>query len=456
MHWVSEMALSLLPTPAELAGLASLDDIRQWTGVHTSVWQHLSVALGTVPSVRVLALTPSDVIRSAFRSVRITLVDTNNQRTGDRELSSVEVIQLALMWRIARRLFNMEDIDLLQPPPPPPVANVGGAAASSEDRKKIKVSHHADQLDDTEVDTMNATELEEAYAAYRMATGADPRPEADPSQEQLAVMYAKVIKRNESPYADFSVLTPFGRRMQKQMKARNWLLQADGSFKAVEIPGPPGFESWLACWRVYRTILLMLGRSDPSTGARKPIVTVAALEEYVDRIQELVTEIPECWHLIMQAEDRMRAEQLERIHRQLTRARLEGRLPMNQAFDPDQPWIVVFSFAARDSEYWTKFVIRPAQTFLARGGSGKRMSKVVAEDAHISDAAASALSKDDVAPGEGTSRNARKRRRERLRKEEAAKRGKEGDHGKQWNPSPGAAGKNGGKGERPEGMASFL
>lgn len=85
------------------------------------------------------------------------------------------------------------------------------------------------------------------------------------------------------------------------------------SFKAVEIPGPPGMESWLACWRVYRTILLMLGRLDPTTGVRKPIVTVAALEEYVDRIQELVTEFPECWHLIMQAEDRMRAEQFERI-----------------------------------------------------------------------------------------------------------------------------------------------
>ena len=151
------------------------------------------------------------------------------------------------------------------------------------------------------------------------------------------------------------------------------VLQADRSFKAVKIPGPPGMESWLACWRVYRTILLMPGRVDPATGARKPIVTVAALEEYVDRIQELVTEFPECWHLIMRAEDGMRAEQFERIHRQLTRA----RLPMNQ------PWIeVFFSFAARDTHYCTRFVILPAQTFISRGGSGKgcrRDPKSVAE-----------------------------------------------------------------------------
>ena len=173
------MALSLLPTPAELASLTSLDDIRQWTGVQTSVWQHLSVAFGTAPSVRVLALSPSDVIQAAFCSVRITLVDANSHRTGDRGLSSVEMIQSALMWRIALRLFNMADIYLLRPPPPPTPVTVSGMAAASSNKKKIKVSHHADQLDDTEVETMSATELEETYAAYRMATGADPRPEAD-------------------------------------------------------------------------------------------------------------------------------------------------------------------------------------------------------------------------------------------------------------------------------------
>ncbi len=167
--------------------LAELATLTHWS-VQAAVWQHLSVALGTVPSVRVLALTPSDVIRSACRSVRITLVDTNNQWSGEPEPSSVEVIQLARMWRIVRRLFNMDDIDLLQPPAPPPPVSVGGTATSSGDRKKIKVSHHADQLDDTEVEAMTATELEEPHVACRMAAGPDPRPEADPSQEQLAVM----------------------------------------------------------------------------------------------------------------------------------------------------------------------------------------------------------------------------------------------------------------------------
>lgn len=52
--------------------------------------------------------------------------------------------------------------------------------------KKIKVSHHGDQLDETEVETMTQTEHEASYAQVRAVTGAGPRPEADPSQEQLA------------------------------------------------------------------------------------------------------------------------------------------------------------------------------------------------------------------------------------------------------------------------------
>ena len=52
----------------------------------------------------------------------------------------------------------------------------------------------------------------------------------------------------------------------------------------------------IACWRVYRTILLMLQHVD-AAGTRKAVVTVAALE------------FPECWRLVAQAEDRMRVEQ---------------------------------------------------------------------------------------------------------------------------------------------------
>ena len=87
-------------------------------------------------------------------------------------------------------------------------------------------------------------EIEKAYRNHREAVGADPLPDAEPTAAQVTAMMAKVLKRHEAPYADFSVLTPFGRRIQKQSKARNFL-QADGTRKTVEIPGPASFPACL-------------------------------------------------------------------------------------------------------------------------------------------------------------------------------------------------------------------
>ena len=91
---------------------------------------------------------------------------------------------------------------------------------------------------------------------------------------------------------------------------------------------------------------------------------------------------------------------------------MDGSLPMNIKFDPAQPWVGVMTYAARDGEYWARHVIRPAQTFLARGGSGKRLSKETALSMTV-DKETQELTKAAVThrePGQGLSRNARKRR----------------------------------------------
>ena len=51
---------------------------------------------------------------------------------------------------------------------------------------------------------------------------------------------------------------------------------------------------------------------------------------------------------------------------------------MGLGFDLTQPWVGVFACAARDTKYWGRHVVRPAHTFLARGGNN--MSNRSAED----------------------------------------------------------------------------
>ena len=155
---------------------------------------------------------------------------------------------------------------------------------------------------------------------------------------------------------------------------------------------------------------------------KKAVMTWAALDEYFRNIANLNRQYPECWHLLMQAEDRCRSDHLERTRRNLTRAAAEGRLPMNLIFSVDQPWIGVFTYVARDHSFWNQEVQIPAQNFIARGGGGRKMSRLDAESSDLTDAARDALGGRlkgvDKAPGEGESKAAKKRRRDKEKREE--------------------------------------
>ncbi|CAE7281168.1 Kcnh1, partial [Symbiodinium necroappetens] len=242
-------------------------------------------------------------------------------------LSAVESVQLGLIWRVCRQAFNMPDVDVMAPaiqlPPQSPSVPTPVAVGSSKvgvGTKRVKVAQIADQLDDTELELIEKKEVDEAYRTFRELTGSDPPSDSEPTAEQLTVMHNKIVVQGDTPYADFSVLTPFGRRMQKQLKAKGYFLQEDGTFKQTELPGPASYSSWHACWKIYRVILLMLRHLPNNAGDRKPIVTMAALEEYHECIAKLCRDFPECWSLVMKAEDRCRG---------------------------------VFTFAARDEAYWT-------------------------------------------------------------------------------------------------------
>ena len=126
------MALSLLPTAAELAGLGTLEAVRDWSGCPAAVWTAASDHLGKVPSIRVLALTPVDVFRLMLERVRIPVTRAAGATVDPppRECSAVEVIQLAVMWRIARLAYSLPDLDILAPDPlramPAPGGGPGG------------------------------------------------------------------------------------------------------------------------------------------------------------------------------------------------------------------------------------------------------------------------------------------------------------------------------------------
>ena len=105
---------------------------------------------------------------------------------------------------------------------------------------------------------------------------------------------------------DFAVWVPFGRRMAKLQKTKVYTPLGDGTYLYQDIPGPASFQAWSCSWKVFRCACTMLG-----------VVNIAALENYFRHIKKLVTQYPQCWGLVMVADDTARAERLEKIRRHL-------------------------------------------------------------------------------------------------------------------------------------------
>ena len=182
------MSRNLLPNDAELANLTTINEVRQWTGLAQDSWDVLSACLGNVPNLRVLATLPRDTLQEAVRRSRIPATGTSPER----ELSAVEIIHVALMWRVARQAYGLPDVDPLTAveTTTSPAARAAAAVEASP-RKKVKMNAAVDQLDETEVELMSTTEVEVAYRNHREAVGADPLPDCDPTTEQITAMFAK-------------------------------------------------------------------------------------------------------------------------------------------------------------------------------------------------------------------------------------------------------------------------
>ena len=213
-----------------------------------------------------------------------------------------------------------------------------------------------DPADETEVPGPTPSQIDQWYSNYKAIKYGDPLPDKDPSPDQIAAMHLRIVTLGMEPYADFSLLTPYGRRMAKILRHRSWVLQEDGTYRPLEVPGPDSFNSWDACFKVYEVILLMLRFPVQDGAPSSPVVTPIALETYHEGFMALARSHPECWHLCQKAEDRCRAEHFPRLVRSL-QTKL-GRTPS---------WSEVFVEAAGDDRYWDREVRRPALAFIARG-----------------------------------------------------------------------------------------
>lgn len=124
--------------------------------------------------------------------------------------------------------------------------------------RKVKVSEVLDQGDDGVIPKLEQCEVDEFYHQLEKVKGGSVRPEVEPTPDQISAMKVRVVDLRLAPYADFALFVNYQSRFAKSLKFTNHILQPDGSFRSMEVPGPPNFDAWLSSWNVFENTLLML------------------------------------------------------------------------------------------------------------------------------------------------------------------------------------------------------
>eukprot|EP00435_Cladocopium_sp_Y103_P017556 s2656_g4.t1 len=268
------------------------------------------------------------------------------------EAARLESMRRVCLLRMGRIPDLPGDIGPQAPAPlaaPFPPAGGGAAGATASGSRKLKLSSILDPTLDAEIQSLPENEIAAMYERYKTRFGDFPTSEADVSKDQLSAL-SQVLAASAVPFADFSVFGPHGQRLLRRQTFMAYQLNVStGEWSRKEQPGPADFHSWYRCWKCFRTAMLLLEAAEAER-----------LDSYSEFIRAQVTQFgDDAWSFVSRADNRMRAEHLDRLRRQL-------RSEPQYGFTEASPWSACFAAATRESDFWSRELHTPATLFLAR------------------------------------------------------------------------------------------
>ena len=404
--------------PQDLQPYSSLQACRRYWEVEDLVWEAFIRAIGDPgDNSALLANLPPSTVAQAVESAELE---------DGTKVTVIQATQLGLVYRLARRKLHLDnglDLNLwVDPdpwqessasfPPSPPTSQ-----SHPQPDRKMKFSAVLDQSDETEFAVATEQQKQLWLQNYVSLTGGLPQENEEPSTEQISAMRRRILQ-GMSPYADFALFVPYGKKAMRAHKYRTYLPAPGGGYMMREVPGPSNFTQWQASFRVYRTTLLMLD-----------VVTMATLVSYEALIEKLTRLYPGAWHLIVAADDLGRSEHLNRLKvTTLMEIADGGKVP--QRWDEKAPWEALFKLLLKDHHFWSEQVHVPANAWLSHGAKGVPSTPAEALAESTMYGGADALkpevegSKKDPTPGSSPSarRSKNKIRRELKKKRDAADR----------------------------------
>eukprot|EP00435_Cladocopium_sp_Y103_P032345 s490_g8.t1 len=360
------------PDPTTAAGLINLDLVAQWAELE-GTRDNVNTPRGSLFRLmgfhgaehpRFLGIRSAADVDALLATWTITpAAAAGAPRPPASPPTFAQLGQAGIFARTCRVLSGTEASNVVPPPPVPP-------APSSSANRKIKMAQVINQTDEDEIEPMSATQVHQAYATYKAKTGGFPPEDEELSAEQLATL-SSLFKAGRTPYTDMSIWGPYQLRIQKKIKMRGVRLSPTGDITTVEMVGPGDYESWRACYLIFRTGCIMLDQ-----------ITTSSLDNYEKKIRKYHERYGRsCWPLLYQADVRARLEQSERLRRRGHEAMEKAVQAGHQhEYDSDKPWEWVWNALVNDSEFWHREVEEPCILLLARTAS---LGQLMGDDAPV-------------------------------------------------------------------------
>ena len=211
-----------------------------------------------------------------------------------------------------------------------PPAPIKVQIEDKSDRKELR--DYIDQACHGSFKLLSPTELAALRDRYFKVTGAAPTGEARPTNEQLSAMCHSLRPQPDgtlrAPFTEFAIFGPYNARSVKLRHFHAHVLTREGTWQNQLLKGPASFATWLSCWKVFETCMIMLGAALPGQ-----------LHLYRDGIERLDKMFPRHWGNIAKLDETMRSERWDRLLQEIT----DGTVATPHGFNPERPWGTIIS-----------------------------------------------------------------------------------------------------------------
>ena len=197
------------PTPEQLKGLDTLEQLLDFSGVTLPLRSSVLEALGDPTSVREISFVSPGDFEEVLTTLRVSRpVAEGEELTGPSiPVSPVQKGVVRFLLRVAwlRAGLPVEGVShQVTTDTNPKVGLV------SHPTKRVKLSSLVDSTAEAELVTLEGSEIRQMFSDYMRARGDYPHKDMEPSEEQLSAV-AQLLKTGQAPHVDFALFAPTAR-----------------------------------------------------------------------------------------------------------------------------------------------------------------------------------------------------------------------------------------------------